>query len=199
MFLVRNSYIAIVSNTSSHMHERVTMMIRWFFAAHFGGDARSQIFRLHAMNTANVGSSRDISLPGAIRMEKHVGQLAAQHLSCRCFGNGPPTVYEGRFGKVAGLTIFQTQCLNTANEESSRDTSPDAAAGSVRRCCAVHPEDRACLLMLRVHSRNTLLGNSNVESHCHCAAGSRREAHQASYQRAHVGVNLFSCGLYVFL
>ena len=45
--------------------------------------------------------------------------------------------------------------------------------------------------MFQVHSRYTLLGNSNVEFHGPCAAGLRREAHQASCQSERVGVSLF--------
>ena len=107
---------------------RVTTVSRWFLAAHFGSDAGSQIFPLRGLHTANVGSSRDISL--------------------------------------------------------------DAATGSVRRWCAVHLGDSTCLLMFRVPSRYSLLGNSNVEFHSHCAAGLRREAHEASCQSARVRVSL---------
>ena len=103
MFWVRNSYTAKVSETSSHLHVRATLMVRWFIAAHFGRRAGSQIFRLRGLNTANVGSSRDISLHSATEMKKHVGQLVAQHPHRRCFGNEPPAVHEARFGKGAGL------------------------------------------------------------------------------------------------
>ena len=79
-------------------------------------------------------------------MGERDGQRVAQHLHRRCFENEPPAVYEARFGDDAGLRIFRTQCLNTANEGSSHDTSFDAATGSFRRCRAVHPGDNACLL-----------------------------------------------------
>ena len=219
LYILHSSSIAKVSGTSSHMYVRVTLVIRWFIAVHFGTDAGSQIFRLHGLNTANVGCSRDISLHSATGMGERAGQRVAQHLHPRrCFENEPPAVYEARFGDDAGLRIFRTHCLNTANEGSSHDTSLDAATGSVRRCRAVHPGDNACLFEFRVHSRYTLLGNSSVEFHGHCAAGLRearelgegkhniqdrvlcrralpkqdlREARQASCQPAHVGVSLF--------
>ena len=139
LFWMHNLHIAKVSDTSSHMHVRVTMVIRRFFAARFGGDAGSQTFRLHGLNTANLVSSGDKSLHSATGMRKHAGHWVAQHPHRRCFGD------------AAVPRIFRTHCLITANEGSSRDTSLDAATGSGRRCCVVHPGDSACLLFRAVH------------------------------------------------
>ena len=147
MFWMQNLYIVKVSDTSSHMHVRVTMVIRCFFAAHFGG-----------LNTANVGSSRDKSLHTQEWESMRDSGLLSIFLRKRA-----TAVYEARFGHDAGQRVCRTNCLNTANEGSFRHTSFHAASGSVRRCCAVvHPGGSACLSMFRVHSRYTLLGNSTL-------------------------------------
>ena len=58
------------------------LVFRCCFFAQFGDDAGFWIFGMLSLNTTNVGSSRDTSLPCATGMGNRVGQWDAQLFPC---------------------------------------------------------------------------------------------------------------------
>ena len=102
-----------------------------------------------ASDTANVGSSRDVSF--RCLMGERARQWVVRHLPRRCFENEPSAVYAARLCDNAGFRFCRTHVLSTAVVGTSRDFSLHVATGSNRPCYAVHPDDSACPLFW-VHS-----------------------------------------------
>ena len=157
-------HIAKVSPSPSHIHVRVTLVIRWLFAARFV-DVDGWNFQVHGWNTAKAVFSRDVSLCCAMgKRAKQSGTRPPQSLNTEKVKH----TYDSALREGPKFWIQRYHDFNTAHVGSPRDISLDTTTGSVRRCCAVHVACSACLPMCQEHGQYALQACcTSVESHPH--------------------------------
>ena len=131
-------HIAKVSHSPSHIHVRVTLVIRWLFAARFVDVAGLWNFQVHGWNFAEVA-------------------FLPRRRPLLCHGEASQTVRHSPADSTLqeGPEFWKQQYHDfiTAHVGSPRDTSLDTTTGSVRRCCAVRVAGSACLPKFQEHGR----------------------------------------------
>ena len=104
--------IAKVSHSPSHIHPRVTLVIRWLFAVRFVDVAGFWNFQVHGWNTAKVAFTRDVSLCYALgKRAKQCGIRSPHGLHTSKVKHSYDSALQG------GLAFWIQRChdFNTAN------------------------------------------------------------------------------------